>query len=190
MSYFIYTLSDPETEEIRYVGITYNLAYRLRKHLVDKTKTWKNHWIQKLKTEGKVPLITVLCEVRDLKEACIEECNYIKLLRILGYNLTNHAEGGNIPPNHQGKKRSKEVKEKMKKAITTAWHKKIKQKDYIPQTLGRKTIHQFTKEGKYIQSWEGVNLAARELGLHSGNISATLKGRVKSTGGFIWKYEI
>jgi group I intron endonuclease len=39
-----------------------------------------------------------------------------------------------------------------------------------------------------IKNWESISDAAFKLGLFSGNITSACKGRLKSTGGFKWKY--
>lgn len=47
-------------------------------------------------------------------------------------------------------------------------------------------ILQFSKDGTFIKEWSSVNEAGRQLGI--GNICKCLKGRLKSAGGFVWKY--
>ncbi len=46
MTHYIYTLSDPNTNEVRYVGKTINIKRRYKQHLYDKRQTsHKNSWI-------------------------------------------------------------------------------------------------------------------------------------------------
>lgn len=52
----------------------------------------------------------------------------------------------------------------------------------------RKVI-QFDKSGKEIKRWDCIGEIARELNLHSSNIVACCKGKIKQSGGFIWKYD-
>ena len=48
-------------------------------------------------------------------------------------------------------------------------------------------ILQFAKDGTFMKEWPSVNEAGRQLGIH--NIWACLKGRRKSSGGFVWRYK-
>ena len=59
MDVFIYSLSDPRTGEIRYVGKTVNLKRRLYGHLYDDEKTHKSAWIKSLKRLGLKPQLDI-----------------------------------------------------------------------------------------------------------------------------------
>ena len=58
----------------------------------------------------------------------------------------------------------------------------VKEKCSIP-------ILQFTKSGEFIKEWPSLSEACRQLGIFQQNICACLKGRLKSTGGFVWRYK-
>lgn len=89
---YVYTLSDPNTSEIRYVGITYNVRRRYNEHL--RFSKFKNThvytWIRSLKDKPKVDIIDT-CRVGDFP---VLEKYYITLYREMGHNLTNHTLGG------------------------------------------------------------------------------------------------
>jgi hypothetical protein len=53
----------------------------------------------------------------------------------------------------------------------------------------RKPIKQFLKDGTLIKEWNSGKEAGELLGIHPANITACLKKRYKSAGGFIWKYK-
>lgn len=53
----------------------------------------------------------------------------------------------------------------------------------------RKPVLQFTLDGEFIKEWEGVLKAGRELNIFAGNISFACKGRLKTAGGYIWRYK-
>lgn len=53
----------------------------------------------------------------------------------------------------------------------------------------RKTILQFNLKGEFIKEWDKQILAARVLKINKSCISACLKLRQVSAGGFIWKYK-
>ena len=50
------------------------------------------------------------------------------------------------------------------------------------------SILQFTKDGEFIKEWPSAKEAERQLGIFQSNICLCLKGRLKSTGGFVWRY--
>jgi hypothetical protein len=53
----------------------------------------------------------------------------------------------------------------------------------------KKIVLQFDKNGNFIKEWNGLKSIEGELGIDSGNISSCCRGKVKSVGGFIWKYK-
>ena len=48
-------------------------------------------------------------------------------------------------------------------------------------------ILQFKKDGTFVKEWLSMNEAGRQLGIHA--IWHCLKGRIKSAGGFVWRYK-
>ena len=49
-------------------------------------------------------------------------------------------------------------------------------------------IDQYDKDGNFIKTFASLADAATELGCHRSGISFCLKGRTKTSAGFIWKY--
>lgn len=93
----IYTLEDPRTGEVRYVGKTGGgLLGRLRGHLKDRSETHKTHWIHKLALEGLKPVIDVIETMFNPTEFEWQEAErfWIESLRFCGCKLTNLASGG------------------------------------------------------------------------------------------------
>lgn len=85
---YIYSLSHPLTNEVRYIGKTINLKRRYRQHLYDKRTTHKCNWIQSLKKEGLKPVLTII-------ETCDENWQDREKYWITQYdNLTNFSDGG------------------------------------------------------------------------------------------------
>jgi len=63
---YIYSLIDPDTNEVRYIGKTSNIKRRYYEHTTNiKSNSHKSNWIRKLHTDGKSPILNI-----------IEECNY------------------------------------------------------------------------------------------------------------------
>lgn len=99
---FIYTLSHPETNEVRYVGKTIkSLNARLRRHISDSERedNYRTKWIRSLIKRGLKPKIEIL-------ECCLEEnwqeCEkyWIMMLRFLGVRLINATDGGDGMSGH------------------------------------------------------------------------------------------
>lgn len=93
----IYTLTDPITNEIRYVGkTTKTLDERLTYHYYNLKKTknkHKIHWFGKLSKLGLKPIIELVDEVDD-KEWKFWERYWISQFKTWGFNLMNYLVGG------------------------------------------------------------------------------------------------
>jgi len=91
---FLYTLSDPRTGEIRYLGKSDHPFKRLTIHRLDlRTQTHKVNWIRSLREAGLTPLMEILDEVPESQWEFWER-EYIRVFRATGVRLTNQAEGG------------------------------------------------------------------------------------------------
>lgn len=77
IKYTIYKLIDPNTNEIRYIGLTFNdLKLRLKSHMSEPGKSHKIHWIKNLKKQGIRPIIESIEEnISTFDEACEREFN-------------------------------------------------------------------------------------------------------------------
>ncbi len=127
----MYGLTDPRTDELRYVGFTINsLEDRLRGHLgdarKDKEKKKKRHvisWITQLLRFGSKPEI-FLIETVPFEEWKESEIFWVAYFKSLGCRLTNLTQGGDgvvgwteemkrrVSKAHLGVKRSVRTKEK------------------------------------------------------------------------------
>lgn len=149
----IYVLKDPNTNEIRYVGVTSRekLKDRLSQH-VSGAKIFKNRpvyvWFNQLLREGLKPIIEKVTDIDENVWADAERY-YIDYYRKLGCNLTNVDKGGSGVV--KGEKRSKEsIKTSSKK------HKKA--------------IYQLDINLNVIRRFDSIGDAARELKLKYANI--------------------
>ena len=50
-------------------------------------------------------------------------------------------------------------------------------------------ILQLTKDGEFIKEWQSAMEAQRQLGIGHSSICRCCKGRLKSAGGFVWRYK-
>ena len=58
----------------------------------------------------------------------------------------------------------------------------------VAKTQG-KPIQQFTRDGKILAEFWSIHEADRKLGITFKNISACVRGKRKTAGGYIWKYK-
>lgn len=109
----IYTLSDPDTNEVRYVGKAVDLYTRIRNHYKPSrlvSKTHKNNWVNKLLNDGKYFIVLVVEECGTDELLNEAEIKWIKYYKDLGCDLTNGTNGGD------GGKMSPESIEKMRQS--------------------------------------------------------------------------
>lgn len=52
-----------------------------------------------------------------------------------------------------------------------------------------KSIIQLSKDGEYINEFETINQASRALNINASHIIEVAKGKRKSAGGYVWRYE-
>jgi hypothetical protein len=118
--YKIYTLNDPITNEIRYVGQTIQkLENRLKKHLNAKDKSYRTNWIKNLNNKKLSPTINLVIEADNKEETNKLEMYYINLYKEKGYNLVNMTKGGEGSIGFKHKKSTKEKLRIIKKEYKT-----------------------------------------------------------------------
>jgi len=112
-TWHIYTLTDPRTDAIRYVGWSFDVARRLSAHVstAKNTVSHKSHWVRSLTSLGLRPIATVIeSGTGDWQEA---ERRWIAHHIAIGAKLTNMTIGGDGTP---GLIPSQETRDKMSKA--------------------------------------------------------------------------
>lgn len=98
---YIYSLSDPETKEVRYIGKSDNPESRVVQHmsLMDNNE-YKAEWIKSLISKGLEPIVEILEEVPKTNWKNTEK-KWVKHFRKEGANLTNLTYGSQ---NHKSTK--------------------------------------------------------------------------------------
>ena len=56
-------------------------------------------------------------------------------------------------------------------------------------TQPKKTVFQYDLEGNFVNRWNGLMEIQKELGFNKSNIANCCRGLIKSSRGFVWKYE-
>ena len=86
---YIYTLSDPITGYVRYVGKTNSPENREKQHLLH-SNGYKKEWIDKLVLNGLKPVFEVIEKVEgDIKDGDYLEKYYMSLFVTWGFDLFN-----------------------------------------------------------------------------------------------------
>ena len=114
-TYQIYTLNEPNSDIVRYVGLTSDFKERIRAHFRCNKKYRVNDWIKSVKKKGLLPTVNIIDETEGLEQARIKEIGYIKLFKSLGARLTNLTNGGEGTKGYSPSKETrKKISEKVK----------------------------------------------------------------------------
>lgn len=163
----IYKLIDPRNNECFYIGKSIDIERRYYNHIrnIDEPNLHKKNKINEIKKLGLKPILETIIIITDY---------YDKSL------LTEDT------PTH--------------------WWEYVEQfyiryyRDILNQPLTNiekggglcpdksKRVHQFSKEGTYINSFKSAAEAGRVLSINYSNIIQTCNGRYKSSGGYQWCY--
>ena len=199
----IYTLTDPETNQIRYVGATNNPKRRLAAHSTlsrhVKNSYHLSRWLVQILSKNKKPIMGIIETFPyDYKTWEVRENFWINFYRQRGFDLTNTKAGGPCAPTfgRLGKKNSPEHIAKCVLARTgrpvnynrSAQAKINRSNAHLGHSNSKKPINQFSMEGVFIKRHPSVKEAAQALNVLASGISMNLKGKYRQSKGFIWKY--
>ena len=203
---YIYTLSDPTTNMVRYVGKTNNIKKRLILHMstIEKYKSHKNSWLKFLKAKSLKPIIEIIDVVNEENWGFWEQY-WISQFKTWGFNLVNSTDGGENPPSWKGCTHSDEYKKIRKeiminnnpaKNMNNIWRNNIslahKKNKYLPKKaieINKIKIVQYSLNGDFIRIWDSITDASRGVNLKSsGGIGCVCNGKRNKAGGFKWEY--
>lgn len=167
---FIYTLEDPDTNEVRYIGKTISpLNIRLTKHLASckRENNYRTNWIKSIIKKGKKPIIKMI-DSCPWDESQKLETNYISQYKDNGYRLVNLTDGGE---GNLGLKLTQDRKDKLLLAVA-------------------KKIYQYDLEGNFIKEFNHAVEAGDFINFKSySKINSAAKGKRKKAGNYQWSYE-
>lgn len=208
----IYTLSDPITKEVRYVGKTQRpVKDRKSEHIYFAKKLNRTHshrWINSLLNQGQRPVFEILdiCDSKDWKTI---EQYWISQLKNWGFNLTNHSIGGE---GAFGRKWSKEEREnrveptnKRKVYIADSEGNPIKWFNSREEGVNYTKAYNVSDSGELLvdgverpimaehsdgtgKLFKSITEAAKHYNLHVSNIGKVLRGRRNTTGNIKFYY--
>ena len=194
---YIYSISEPDSKIVRYVGKTkFSLEKRLKQHLKEKVKCHRYYWIQSIIKKGKVPIIQIIDEVPE-DNWQFWEMYWIEQFKNWGFNLVNSTNGGD---GIDGFKHSKETIELLRKLGTGRKHSKetieilknLRHSEKTKKIIAKKLslpIIQLDLNGRLIKKWNSSKEVIKDLGVCSGSISDCLNNKTKSCNGFVWLFE-
>ncbi len=215
---YIYTLSDPITGEVRYIGKTINeLKIRLYGHLSEskKSNTHKSNWIKSLINKNLEPIIKIL-DVVDYNEWEFWEDYWIQVFKTWGIELTNCIDGGKGVSSEFMKKNNpmfnQETIDKMRISMKGNQHAKgFKHSDKTKKKVSEnnakfwlnkkrpgigdkvsaklaKPIYQYDTEMNLIKKFDSVRSVVIELGFGRDGLYDCANGKQKLYKGFIWSW--
>ena len=204
--YLIYALSDPRTDEVRYVGKSCSGMARPRQHTYPSFLKKYEHlhlyrWVNKLLGVGLQPQVEIVEELAGPEGLAEVERFWIEQFLAWGFRLTNLTAGGD---GASGRIMTSATKEKI---AATKRGKKRPEISLLnkarghrpPSNKGRvlseavRVVNSRAHGGRpfvdqYGTVYATTHQAARILGLRQGNVVSVLKGRYKHTGGYIFQY--
>lgn len=171
--YLVYGLIDPRTLQVRYVGKSTTGLKRPKEHgqpsiLKRKEHTHTSNWIKELRRYGLDYTITVLDITPEDKLTLKEtEIWWIAYGRALGWDLTNHTNGGDGP---EGWVPSEETRAKISQAL--------KGKKLSPETRAKLSA---ARKGRVVSEATREKIRQSRLGKkHSADARAKMSAMVKA----------
>lgn len=145
----IYTLSDPRTREIRYVGMTTRtLEVRLAGHLRN-CRLEKNHrarWVRSLQDAGVIPVITEV-DLIPVEQHAEAERQWIAFYRAQGVRLVNATDGGEGMPGFkmspEARKKISEAKKRIPQLHLLAYHVGVPRSEETRERLRQAALRQY-----------------------------------------------
>lgn len=165
---YIYTLSHPLTGVVRYVGKTNNLKKRASEHRRDKYPSKKMWWIRSLQAKGLTANMEVLDIVPETSWQFWEQY-WISQLKTWGILLYNGDNGGQDSTRFSTNLKNTLSKSLKGKTVPNAW---------VP-------YHQYTLEGKYLQTFPSLGAAAQFVACDGSSLAESAREGFKSMG-FLW----
>jgi len=172
MDFFIYTLSDPISNEIKYIGKTKNPKDRLQRHMTPYSlkQSWqsKNKWLRYLKNNGLKPIMEVLDE-GDENNIDDLEIYWIAQFKTWGFKLKNETNGGTFITQKGSRLRERHIKN-----LKESTNKK------------KKVVIQYNLDNTIVAEFESIAEAKRQTKLY--HIGDCCHGKRKQCGDYYFRF--
>lgn len=207
---YIYSLSEPQSESVRYIGKSNNPLIRYSNHFRKSNRVClqKEEWIKFLINNGQKPKLEILDEV-PMQEWQFWEKHYISLYKSWGFDLLNVTSGGGhdstgYKHSSDTKKRLSEIRKKLFenpefRKKQSEWKKGKKQSARAIEkrretAIKRGGYHknpvcQLDKNMNVVNRFISVMAASRETGLPYSLIYGIAKYKYSSDSDFIWRFD-
>lgn len=170
MNVNIYSLSVPDTLEIKYIGRTKNsLKKRLSGHIASAKKkvfkTRKDNWLLNLLKENKKPIISLLTIIEGWEESYLYEQNLIKEYLDKGYvlyNLKDLGVGHTLPCRE-------DVKLKISETV-----KKLHREGLYKDTIIKVPVTIYDLDGNNVQTFKSITDCAKFLNISLKHLEKSL----------------
>jgi len=179
--YIIQSLLKPER---CYVGSAVNIKHRWRDHERDLLNN--KHRNSRLQRH------TSKYGIKDLSFSIVVHCEKEELIKNEQFFIDNLKPWFNlclIAGSPLGIKRSALTRFLISKGKTGTKLSDESRKRQSDANTRKKPVFQYTKDGVFVKEWESIKSAARSLCIHRGHLCTCCKGKLKTCGGFIWKYK-
>jgi len=200
----IYTLTDPITKEVRYVGKTTDISKRFNRHLNESKKSTTSHkkaWIKGLLKKNLNPEIEII-DVVNNSEWEFWERYWIEQMKAWGFRLTNETNGGdgvdkgNIPWNKGTVGVMKPNETTFKKGNEIGKKTRIKKNQRLsPKTEFKKGVKphnktkllQFDLDGNFLREFDSFYEAAEYIGVCQPALSQCFIRKTYKCKGYLWE---
>ena len=187
----IYTLTDPVTGEIRYVGKANNIRQRYKAHLnkARKHQIHKKNWIELLKRKGLKPIIDVI-DIVPINEWIFWETYWISQIRAWGFKLINYTNGGDGTTFGNQTSFKKGDKSWLGKSHSEESKKLIGENNAFKgkPSINRRKVVQKDLNGNIIKIWDSILEAEINTNSSSSKIVCCCKGKRKTHNKYKWEY--
>lgn len=203
---YVYTHTRLDTNQIFYVGIGSDTSYA-RANSIKGRNVWWYRIIAKADYK-----VDILHDNLTWNEACEKEVEIIKQIgrKQDGGTLVNITEGGDgFRSNHTqqtkdqirdfykgksyediyGEERANIQRANRKHSVKIVWQNRSLQERKAIAQKNSKPILQYKKDGTFIKEWASASEAERILKTSGTAINHCLRGKCRTSGGFIWKYK-
>ena len=159
--------------------------------VADTTQTWVCHHIlgeqhskQYLKENGLYESRPA-CELRFMTHADHTRlhCKGVPCSEATKQKMSEAHKGVSLSEEHK-----KAIGDALKDVSLSEEHKKAIS-DAMKDVNAKKVI-QYTKSGEFVREWASMTAIWQELGIAQSNICACCKGKLKSAGGYVWRYAV
>jgi hypothetical protein len=195
---YIYSLKDPETNQIRYIGKTTNINTRLKSHITrSRHNTYHSaRWVQSVIKKGLRPIIGLVEECTE--ENWVEREKYWIAYYREHFDLTNVLDGGEggFIKTREGSKWTDEQRENNRKARlgfnvqhTDEGNKKRAEGIRAYYAKNKKPVLQYDLDGNFIREWESAVDVGKELDICSSDINRACIKENSIAYGFQWRFK-